>query len=192
MHGVTDDCAFRCVVADPPWAPRDKLPGLTRGAERQYRVMTTPKICEYPLPAINDDAVLFLWRLASMLGDALTVANAWGFRVVSEVVWCKLTKNGKPWFGMGRTVRAAHESCLICLRGRASKVIAAKNVRSVFTAPVPVDAAGKYIHSAKPEKFFDAVVHPLIGGPISGGPCLELFARTHRSDWSALGDELPP
>ena len=190
--------SYVCIVADPPWAPRDKLPGPTRGAAKQYPVMSTPEICGladvnmagelriYREP-VAKDAILFLWRLASMQRDALNVAQDWGFDIKSEIIWNKLTKNGLPWFGMGRTVRASHETCLIAVRGRASKVIRAKNIRSTFTAPVPVDAAGKYIHSAKPDAFFDDVVMSLVGDV----PRLEIFARTRRPGWDAIGNQLP-
>lgn len=189
---------YVCIVADPPWAPRDTLPGPTRGAAKQYPVMSTTDIYALSDPTfvgnsiygqrVANDAVLFLWRLSSMQSDALDVAHAWGFVVKSEIVWQKLTKRGFPWFGMGRTVRASHETCLVAVRGRASKVIRAKNIRSTFTAPVPVDAAGKYIHSAKPDAFFDDVVMPLVGDV----PRLEIFARTRRPGWDAIGNQLPP
>jgi site-specific DNA-methyltransferase (adenine-specific) len=136
---------------------------------------------------VAPNAILFLWRLASMQGDALAVVRAWGFEVKSEVVWQKLTKFGRPWFGMGRTVRASHETCLIAVRGRASKVIRARNIRSSFSAPVPVDILGRYIHSAKPAAFFDDVVIPLVGYVKS----LEIFARTRRPGWDAIGNQLP-
>jgi N6-adenosine-specific RNA methylase IME4 len=184
--------SYSCIVADPPWAPRDKLPGKTRGAAKQYAVMTTEQICgyleslDYP---IADDAILFLWRLASMQQDALDVAKAWGFRVCSEVVWVKLTVNGLPHFGMGRTVRASHETCLICVRGRASRVVVSHSVRSVLAAKTPSDARGRAIHSAKPDEFFTEAAR-LTGGA-SPDRCLELFARKHRHGWSAIGDQLP-
>lgn len=107
---------------------------------RNYLVMPTEEIAgfletiDYP---IANTAILFLWRLSSMQEDALTVARAWGFRVMSEAVWCKETKEGKRWFGMGRTVRASHETALVCVRGSADDVVVAHNVRSVFDAPVP-------------------------------------------------------
>ncbi len=189
--------SYVCIVADPPWAPRDKLPGPTRGAAKQYPVMSTTEIRGLSDPTfvgkriygecIAKDAILFLWRLASMQEDALAVVDAWGFDVKSEVVWRKLTKNGKPWFGMGRTVRASHETCIVAVRGRASKTIKAKNIRSTFAAPVPVDAAGKYIHSAKPDAFFSDVVMPLVGDVKR----LEIFARTRRPGWDAIGNQLP-
>jgi N6-adenosine-specific RNA methylase IME4 len=200
---------YSCIVADPPWAPRDKLPGPTRGAAKQYPVMSTGDICELgsmriiPRPdgsrrrlahttlvygeEVSADAVLFLWRLASMQKDAIAVVEAWGFTVKSEVVWQKLTKRGLPWFGMGRTVRASHETCIVAVRGRASKVIRAKNIRSTFAAPVPVDSEGRYIHSAKPTEFFSQIVEPLVGDV----PRLEIFARTRRPGWDAIGNQLP-
>ncbi len=189
--------SYVCIVADPPWAPRDKLPGPTRGAARQYPVMSTTEIRGLSDPTfvgeriygerIAKDAILFLWRLASMQQDALDVVHAWGFTVKSEIVWQKLTKNSQPWFGMGRTVRASHETCIVAVRGRASKVIRAKNIRSAFSAHDPVDAAGKYIHSAKPDAFFSDVVMPLVGDVKR----LEIFARTRRLGWDAIGNQLP-
>lgn len=181
---------YRVIVADPPWAHRDALG--PRGAARQYPLMTVDEICNYALPAIAKDALLFMWRLSSMVPEALLVAEYWGFRPVSEVVWYKQTKLGKPWFGMGRTLRNAHETAMVCARGRASRVAIDRGIRSVLVAPVPVDDEGDYIHSAKPDEFFTRIVEPLIGGPVEGGPCIELFARRRRRDWDQVGNQLPP
>jgi N6-adenosine-specific RNA methylase IME4 len=181
----------RVMVADPPWAPRDKLPGRGRGAAKHFPVMTTTQLLGY-LPALElqgevriaGDALLVLWRLASMQTDALDVARAWGFRVVSELVWSKLTAKGKQHFGMGRTVRASHETALICVRGRVSRVIQSHSVRSVFSAPVPCDKNGRPIHSAKPDEVFPIVEE------LAGGPGLELFARKRREGWAQIGNQL--
>jgi len=181
--------AYSVIVADPPWAPRDKLPGKTRGAAKQYRVLSTPQICSFLVDnsvRVADNALLFLWRIASMQRDALDVALAWGFDVKAEFVWRKLTRTGKPHFGMGRYVRNGHEVCLIGARGQAAKLIASHSVRSVFEASVPADADGKIIHSKKPEAFWTEVVEPL-----TTGYGIELFARTRRLGWDAIGDQLP-
>lgn len=204
---------IRVLVADPPWQPGDTLPGPSRGAAKQYITMPTDEIMRFPLPELADDAILFLWRLASMQQDALDVCRAWGFRAVSEVVWNKVTKNGKKHIGMGRTVRASHETALVCVRGRSSRLVVNKGIRSTFSAPLPVYEAGHpdigrvlpgkngkhrvvkvgdYIHSAKPEAFFTEIVEPLTGGIRSiEGACMELFARKHRVGWAAVGNQLP-
>lgn len=77
------------LVADCPWQHADQLPG-ERGASYQYETMPTDDICQLDLPPLAERSVLFLWRLASMPQDALTVCRAWCFEPVAEVVWRKL------------------------------------------------------------------------------------------------------
>ena len=165
------------LVADPPWFFSDRLPGATRGAARQYPCMSVTDLMRFPLPTLAPDALLCLWRVAAMQQEALDVVRAWGFKVKSELVWEKLTKNEKPWFGMGRIVRASHEVCLIATRGKFKP--AERSVRSRFAARV-----GR--HSEKPAEFYRVVER------LSPGPYIELFARQHRPGWTCLGNELQP
>lgn len=178
----------RVIVADPPWRFDDKLPGKTRGAERQYVTMSAEEICAC-LPAFGveptDDAVLFLWRVSSMQEEAFRVVRSWGFTLKSEIVWEKVTKHGKPHFGMGRFVRASHETCLIAERGRCKPAI--RTQRSRFSAPVPVNERGRIIHSAKPEEFF-AIVRAMY----PEGPRVELFARPCHEGFDCFGKEISP
>lgn len=167
---------FRTVVADPSWPFNDKLPGPGRGAARHYREMSIEEIYRFPLPAIATDSRLFLWTVAAMPEEGVNTMIAWGFRPVCEIIWIKLTVRGKPWFGMGRTVRNAHERCLVGVRGKPE--VLNHSTRSVFYA-----RAGK--HSEKPKEFFD-----LVEG-LSPGPYVELFARSPRPGWTCQGDELP-
>jgi N6-adenosine-specific RNA methylase IME4 len=167
----------RCIVADPPWAFGDSLPGPWRGASKHYGCMSALAIAAFPLPPIADDALLFMWRVASMVEDAYAVVHAWGFTPKTEIVWLKRTSTGKRWFGMGRTVRAEHETCIVALRGRPT--ILSRSIRSTFEAPVP-----GHRHSAKPEAFFD-LVEQLVSGPY-----VELFARRQRPGWTCVGNEL--
>lgn len=165
----------RVLVADPPWRFGDKLPGAGRGAVKHYPCMALPELVTFELPPLTDDCVLFLWRVSAMQMEALVLASAWGFKPHSELVWRKLTRHGRPWFGMGRIVRGAHETCLIAVRGR--PVVKSRSVRSMFEAEV-----GR--HSAKPEAFYSTVER------LYDGPYTELFARAHRPGWQCLGNEL--
>jgi N6-adenosine-specific RNA methylase IME4 len=81
--------AFGCLVADPPWRFSDGLPGLGRGSSKHYQCLTVSEIMRFPLPRIADNALLFLWRVASMQQEALDVAHAWGFTQKSEIAWVK-------------------------------------------------------------------------------------------------------
>lgn len=175
--------AARVLAADPPWRFRDKLPGKNRGAERNYGTLSIQDLVRFPLPPIAPDAWLFLWRVSSQIEDAYQVLWAWGFREKTEIVWRKLTKTGKPWFGMGRYLRATHETCIVATRGRVAPLN--RGIRSMFEAPVPVDSSGCYLHSAKPEIFYTEIIPAL-----TSGPYVELFARTRRPGWTQHGDQL--
>jgi N6-adenosine-specific RNA methylase IME4 len=165
----------RTMVADPPWQFGDRLPGPGRGAAKHYRCLSVTEICAFPLPPLAPDCTLFLWRVAAMQREALDVMAAWGFTLKTEIVWVKTTRAGGPRMGMGRTVRMAHETCLVGVRGR--PVTVRHDVPSVFFAP-----RGK--HSEKPAVFYDIVES------LRDGPYVELFARHQRQGWTSLGDEI--
>ena len=167
---------FAVLCADPPWQFGDKLHGeYERGAEHHYRCLSLDDVCQFSLPPLLPDTTLFLWRVASMQQEALDVIKAWGFTLKTELVWIKITVNGVRHFGMGRTVRGEHETCLIATRGKPTTLN--KSIRSTFTA-----AVGR--HSEKPEQFYKIVE------ALRAGPYCELFARRQREGWACLGDEL--
>lgn len=136
----------------------------------------SPSSAPFPLPSLADDCTLFLWRVAAMQQEALDVMAAWGFTLKTELVWLKRTCTGQRWFGMGRTVRAEHEVCLVGTRGR--PVTRSRSVRSTFEA-----VAGR--HSEKPAIFYDLIES------LRDGPYVELFARHRRAGWTSLGDQVP-
>lgn len=168
---------YRAATSDPPWQPDDALAGK-RGAGRNYRTMTVAEIIEYHrkhlMPVLAPDAYLFLWRISSMVEEAYQVGRALGLVPKSEVVWDKVTRNGLPWFGMGRHVRASHETAILFVRGNPRPH--SHDVRSRFSANV----GG---HSEKPEFFYRHVVERLCPGPY-----LELFSRRDREGWTCLGE----
>jgi N6-adenosine-specific RNA methylase IME4 len=173
---------FRVVCADPPWPFKDKLPGASRGAVKNYKILTVEEICRFPLPPLADDAVLFLWRVAAMPQAALDVVRIWGFIPKSELIWLKKTANGNRWFGMGRVVRAEHETCIVATRGRPRPLN--HSIRSTFVTDVDGLSAQVGRHSEKPAEFY-RIVESLFDGPR-----IELFARTSRPGWVTIGDEL--
>lgn len=168
---------FRLLVADPPWRFGDDLPGPKRGAASHYPTMSPEDIARFPLPPLADDAVLVLWRVASMLQEALYVARTWGFKPKAELVWVKTKKTDLAALsmGMGRTVRNCHEVAIIATRGRPPRSSAAE--RSVIFAP-------RGEHSRKPEESY-ALIERLYPGPY-----VELFARRERRRWTCFGREL--
>jgi N6-adenosine-specific RNA methylase IME4 len=174
------------LVADPAWKHNDKLG--KRGAAAHYRCMPTADICAMPLAVGRDvgPAVLFLWLLENMQEDALAVVRAWGFVHKTSIIWDKVTKTGKPFFGLGRYTRASHERCIIATRGTWTQCRpAVRNVRSRFTAPVVYRPNGKVWHSAKPDAFY-----ALVDAMYPHAEKHEMFARTVRENWHQTGHQL--
>jgi N6-adenosine-specific RNA methylase IME4 len=159
---------------DCPWKYRDKLPGKTRGASRRYPCLSVDALKSIELPPLRDNCLMLFWRVASMQREALEVVEAWDFEVKNEIVWNKLTKTGKPFFGMGRYVRGSHETCLVCVRGRVK--VRDRSIRDAFAAPVRA-------HSEKPDEIFR------IARRLYHGPYVELFGRKPRPGWAVLGND---
>ena len=168
---------YRLICADPPWQFGDRLPGKKRGAAKHYDVLELSEIMGYSLPPIADDAVLLLWRVAAMPGEALDVVTAWGFTPKSEIVWVKTDAEGYLAFGMGRYVRNCHEACIVATRGHGPSCVQWRSGRSVIFAP-------RQEHSTKPPEFFELVEN------VFKGPRVELFARVPtRPGWDVYGRE---
>ena len=90
-------------------------------------------------------AHLYLWVPArfNREGIGVRVARAWGFGVVSEIVWDKIT------FGLGKFPRPQHEILLVCRRG--SLPFQVNNVGSVQRWRAPRTPGGRRgIHSPSP------------------------------------------
>ena len=161
---------YKVLVADPPWQFSDTLG--KRGAGSQYSCLTLEQIEGFHLPPMEKDSYLFLWRVSSQVQEAYRVVDAWGFVPKTEIVWVKRTKNNKRHFGMGRHLRAEHETCIVATRGSPKPKV--RNIRSVFEAKVGA-------HSQKPDEFYEIVE------AFSEGPYAELFARRFRRGWFCMG-----
>jgi N6-adenosine-specific RNA methylase IME4 len=183
---------YKTIVADPPWpihgdSKAPLRPWCSKGGRRArdtffpYKIQTLEWIKALGVAALAEsDAHLYLWVPASFnrQGIGVQVVQAWGFSVVSELVWDKIN------FGLGKFPRPQHEIVLICRRGNLPFQL--NNVGSVqrWSRPYGMSHgfAGK-IHSAKPEGFTDLVERA------SPAPYLELFARRQRLGWDSWGDE---
>jgi N6-adenosine-specific RNA methylase IME4 len=140
--------------------------------------MTLEEIEALPVADLAEpDAHLYLWITAGLnrQGVGVRVAQAWGFEVVSEIVWAKRN------FGLGVFPRPQHEPLLVCRRGKLPFNVT--NAGSVQTWDHPRRHDGSKIHSAKPDAAIDLIEQA------SPGPYVELFARRARFGWDYYGDE---
>jgi len=162
---VLPDGKFDVIYADPPW----KYDFCLEGDPRQhYQVMSTQKICELQIPAVND-AILFLWATNPKLEDALRVIKAWGFKYKTNLVWVKNRK------GPGYYFQSKHELLLIAKRGEIPPPTGANRPPSVLV----ID---QQQHSQKPTELYN-----LIETMYPNRKYLELFATEKREKWTSWG-----
>lgn len=170
---------YRTIVADPPWAYRQKWAQFStsmwkahrviRGSDGQYGSMTVREIAELPVKEWSDDnAHLYLWTTNAFMKNAYEIAEAWGFDVKTILTWVK------PGIGMGYYYRNNTEHALFAVKGSLKTL--RRDAPTAFNAPT-----GR--HSEKPGAFYDLVES------MSPGPYLDVFARSQRFNWDTYGNE---
>jgi N6-adenosine-specific RNA methylase IME4 len=124
------------------------------------------------------DCLLAMWWVAAMPYEALSLVEAWGFKLktMKGFTWHKRTVNGKSHIGMGHWTRANSEDCLFAVRGRPKRVSC--GVRQFIDAP-------RGQHSAKPAEARERLEKLM--GPARR---LELFARAKAQGWDAWGNQV--
>ncbi|MFC7047014.1 MT-A70 family methyltransferase [Halobacteriaceae archaeon GCM10025711] len=141
------DGEFKTVMADPPWAYEDDLPGpASDGASDEPLHYGTvmgmgPQIRKVTAP----HAHLYLWTTNYFMAEALAVADAWGFDQKSIITWVKVTdeptglpheRDGpatvKEHIGRGNYLRNTTEHMLFAVKG--SRGVALNSVPSHFFA----------------------------------------------------------
>src|SRR5580704_10776005 len=93
-----------CIVVDPPWS--------ILGSTLPYEAIEWDELRDLPIPELAAERChLHLWTLPNPYHfAAYEIIRHWGFRVVSEFVWCK-TQLGK-----GHYWRMSHEILLTAVR----------------------------------------------------------------------------
>jgi hypothetical protein len=81
----------------------DRGVGFTKqGADPHYHTMSHDAIKSLPVGHLaRGDGILLLWSTGAMLPQALDVLDAWGTKHLSQIIWRKVTKNGKVRVGTG-------------------------------------------------------------------------------------------
>ena len=163
---------FATIVIDPPWDWGDEGDVDQMGRARPtYGTMSYDELLELAVDDLaDDDCHLYLWITNRSLPKGFALMEAWGFRYVTCLTWCK------PSFGMGNYFRGQTEQVLFGVKG--SQPLKRKDVGTWFAAD-----RGPRGHSSKPEVFTELVES------CSPGPYLEMFARSTRDDWTSWGAE---
>lgn len=176
---------YKTIYADPPWL---EVGGgkIHRGADRHYPLMKTEDIKWLDVGSIADkDCHLYLWTTNNFLEDALEVMRHWGFRYITNIVWCK------DRFGLGYYFRGQHELLLFGTKGNLKPKHKLFNNPALWSGtpqlegtktPTTVIHAKRTEHSSKPQEFYDLIE------TVSHSPYAELFARNKREGWDTWGN----
>ena len=154
------------LYVDPPWDYMGEM-------EVGYPCMKLQEIKDMPIKNIcEEDAVLFMWCSSSLLGEALEVIGAWGFKFKTSAIWDKGTAGQGPYF------RQAHEVLMIATKGKVPEVNPSGRPSSVLKYP-------RREHSRKPEELYQ-----IIDGMYPELSKIELFCRGEPAEgWSGWGNE---
>jgi N6-adenosine-specific RNA methylase IME4 len=169
---------FDVILADPPWRynfSRSK----SRSIEAHYPSMNIKDIQALgsTIPT-TDNCVLFLWATAPKLPEALSVIEAWGFKLRTGILWDKIR------IGMGYYFRSRHEHLLVVEKGQPPQPIVSDDLDLDYGIVIQVKRDNK--HSKKPD-----VTYEIIEKLYPNRRYLELFARneTIRPGWCYWGNE---
>ncbi len=164
---------YQTIVVDPPWdisEMGDNEPFAR--SEPTYKSMTIEEIMnEHIEQYAKKNCHLYLWGINRMIFSPETIIEAWGFRYVTLLTWCKET------IGMGNYYRNNTEHIFFCVKGKLP--ILRNDLGTWFKWP-----RGSGGHSSKPDEFYKLIE------TCSPGPRLDYFARTERIGWDVYGEEL--
>lgn len=179
LPGLTG--TFSTILIDPPWRFQNRTGKMAPEHRRlhRYRTMTVEEIKAMPVGLhARKPSHLYLWVPNALLAWGLEVMEAWGFEYKTNLVWCKIRKDGGPdGRGVGFYFRNVTELLLFGVKG---------SLRTLKPGRTQVNllATRKREHSRKPEETYRLIE------TCSPGPYLELFARERIEGWTAWGDQV--
>mmetsp|Transcript_47476 Transcript_47476/g.152101 ORF Transcript_47476/g.152101 Transcript_47476/m.152101 type:complete len:327 (+) Transcript_47476:83-1063(+) len=169
---------FDVIMMDPPWQLATANP--TRGVALGYSQLTDNHITKLPVPQLQTNGYLFIWVINAKYKYTLDLFQKWGYELVDEIVWVKMTVNRRLAKSHGYYLQHAKEVCLVGRKGK--DPAGAKS--SVASDIIFSERRGQ---SQKPEEIYE-----IIEELVPNGKYLEIFARKNnlRNYWVSLGNEV--
>ncbi|KZT12930.1 MT-A70-domain-containing protein [Laetiporus sulphureus 93-53] len=172
---------FHVIMADPPWDIHMSLP---------YGTMTDDEMRAMPIPALQDEGLLFLWVTGRAMEVGRECLRVWGYTRVDEVVWVK-TNQLQRVIRTGRTGHWLNHTKEHMLVGVKTVTDEAGNLKfpSWANRGLDTDVIVSEVRetSRKPDE-----VYGMIERMCPGGRKIEIFGRKHntRPGWLTLGNQL--
>ncbi|CAL8466416.1 g5952 [Coccomyxa elongata] len=169
---------FDVIMMDPPWQLATANP--TRGVALGYSQLTDRDIEDLPIPQLQTDGFLFVWVINAKYKFTLDLFERWGYTLVDEIVWVKMTVNRRLAKSHGYYLQHAKEVCLVGKKGKDPPGLKG----CVGSDVIYAERRGQ---SQKPEE-----IYQLIEELVPGGRYLEIFGRKNNlhNYWVTIGNEV--
>lgn len=169
---------FDVIMMDPPWQLATANP--TRGVALGYSQLRDQHIRSLPIQKLQKNGLLFIWVINAKYKTALELFEHWGYKVVDEIVWVKLTVNRRMAKSHGYYLQHAKELCLVGKKGEDPPGMR----HNVGSDIIISERRGQ---SQKPDEIYE-----LVEAMVPGGRYLEIFARKNnlRNFWVSVGNEV--
>jgi N6-adenosine-specific RNA methylase IME4 len=168
---------YNVIEVDPPTRfDLYSAKGAEKSAASHYDLMDWNDLAAMPVGHLaRANAILLLWACAPTLRQSFWLMEQWGARYKTELIWRKVTKNGKPRMGPGYRARTLHECVLLGVFGDGPQI------HTPF--PSLFDGVARE-HSRKPDEFYELVVRHTLGLDRCA-----LFTRETRPGFDCWGAE---
>jgi len=175
---ISSAAQFDVIMMDPPWQLATANP--TRGVALGYSQLTDRDIQNLPIPHLQTDGFLFIWVINAKYQFTLDLFDRWGYNLVDEIVWVKMTVNRRLAKSHGFYLQHAKEVCLVAKKGKDPAGMRG----GVGSDIIYSERRGQ---SQKPEE-----IYQLIEELVPGGKYLEIFGRKNnlRDFWVTVGNEI--
>ncbi|PRW55917.1 N6-adenosine-methyltransferase 70 kDa subunit [Chlorella sorokiniana] len=169
---------FDVIMMDPPWQLATANP--TRGVALGYSQLTDAHIANLPIPRLQQNGLLFVWVINAKYQFCLDLFDQWGYELVDEIVWVKMTVNRRLAKSHGFYLQHAKEVCLVARKGEDPPGMQS----GVGSDVIYSERRGQ---SQKPEE-----IYQLIEKLVPNGRYLEIFGRKNnlRNFWVTIGNEV--
>lgn len=169
---------FDVIMMDPPWQLATANP--TRGVALGYSQLTDRDIQNLPIPKLQSNGFLFIWVINAKFQFTLDLFERWGYDLVDEIVWVKMTVNRRLAKSHGFYLQHAKEVCLVGKKGLDPPGMKGGVASDVIYS----ERRGQ---SQKPEE-----IYQLIEELVPNGRYLEIFGRKNnlRDFWVTVGNEV--
>ncbi|MGH9415310.1 MAG: MT-A70 family methyltransferase [Terriglobales bacterium] len=172
---------FGAILIDPPWRFANRTGKMAPEHKRlsRYKTMAFEEIAALPVARIAaPESHLYLWTPNALLPEALGIMKAWGFNYKTNIVWCKVRKDGGPdGRGVGFYFRNVTELLLFGIKGKIRTLAPGRSQVNVLISR-------KEEHSKKPDSVYGLIER------CSPGPRCELFSRQRIQGWTQWGDQV--